>query len=415
MFPAMKSTSGMPVIAGQRAPVLPAVFIYILLIGCNLLTPQVTLPDLPADNWIRDPEPILTAGAIGGDGWLDISIADPDALYDPAEGIWHVWYQAGRAKEYTSAENRMVIRHAHSADPGAGWVIEPQPALELPVDPSAWDATHTETPSVVYDPDAPADRRYKMFYSGASRMLDLGFPDYQIGLAISADGRTFTRLPEFESPYGRAGLVLGIAEALPDVPGLAGGVVADPEVQLIGGVYHLWFSSFAHDLKNNILAFGISHATSDDGIHWVPSPGNPIPGLRNAQNAGGQQPSVAWNPILERFEMWFTSDSDEEKKGIPSTFNPALGFWRAASTDGIAWTVDYSAARDVFWRPDSPDEEFGLLTGADVVIADGVRHLFYTGWGSVNIPDGFLVPVRDRRGHVPAVLGLFHAQKDAAE
>jgi hypothetical protein len=191
-------------------------------------------------------------------------------------------------------------------------------------------------------------------------------------------------------------------------------VVADPEVRLINGVYHLWFSSFAHDVKNNFLAFGISHAASADGVHWVASPDNPVPGLRNAQNAGGQQPSVAWNPIRDRFEMWFTSDSDAEQEGIPSTFNPALGFWRAVSADGVIWTVNYGAPRDVYWRPDSPFEESGLLTGADVVIVGGVRHLFYTGWGSVGVPDGFLVPVRDRRGYVPAVLSLIHAVKDAS-
>ncbi|MGB7540256.1 MAG: hypothetical protein WBM17_17070 [Anaerolineales bacterium] len=387
----------------------------LLLTACNARPALPTPPEPPTDGWVRDAAPILTAGAWGEDGLQDHSIADPDVLYDPAEGIWHVWYQTARGEKYVSDENVMVIRHAHSTDPGAGWNIDPQPALELPEDPSAWDATHSETPSVVYDPAAPADRRYKMYYSGASRMLDLGFPDYQIGLAVSADGRTFTRLPESESPYGRAGLVVRVEDALADVPGIAGGVVADPEVHLIGGVYHLWFSSFAHDSKNNILAFGISHAVSEDGIHWIPSPGNPIPGLCNSENAGGQQPSVAWNSVRERFEMWFTSDSDNEKEGIPSTFNPALGFWMATSTDGITWTADYGAARDVFWRPDSPEEEYGLLTGAEVVIVDGIRHLFYTGWGSVNVPEGFLVPVRGRRGYVPAVLSLFHAVKDAGE
>jgi hypothetical protein len=399
----------------KYTPLLPAASLLFLLVACDARPALVTPPGLPADGWIRDSAPILTAGMRGNDGLLDLSIADPDALYDPATGVWHLWYQSGRAKEYTSGENRMIIRHAQSSDPSADWVVDPQPALELPQDPSSWDATHSETPSVVYDPAAPADRRYKMYYSGASRMLDLGFPDYQIGLAISADGRSFRRLPESESPYGLAGLVLRVEDALPDVADLAGGVVADPEVQLIDGIYHLWFSSFAHDAKNNFLAFGISHALSEDGIHWIPSPGNPVPSLRNVQNAGGQQPSVSWNSVRVRWEMWFTSDTDDEKEGIPSTFNPALGFWMAASADGITWAVDYGAARDVYWRPDSPYEEYGLLTGAEVAIVDGVRHLFYTGWGGVNVPDGFLVPVRDRRGFVPAVLSLIQAVKDSGE
>ena len=400
----------------RHSPAIPALcLLALLLFACEARLARVTPPGLPADGWVRDTAPILTAGAWGEDGLQDHSIADPDVLYDPAAGIWHVWYQTARGEKYISEENRMVIRHALSADPGAGWIVDLQPALELPEDSTAWDATHSETPSVVYDPDTPADRRYKLYYSGASRQLELGFPDYQIGLAISADGRTFRRLPENESPYGRAGLVLRVEDALPDVPNLAGGVVADPEIKLIEGVYHLWFSSFAHDTKNNFLAFGISHATSEDGIHWISSPGDPIPSLRNAGNAGGQQPSVAWNPILKRWEMWFTSDSEDERETIPSTFNPALGFWMAVSADGETWEVDYSAPRDAYWRPDSPDEEFGLLTGAEVVIVDGVRHLFYTGWGGVNVPDGFLVPLRDRRGYAPAVLSLLHAVMDAAE
>jgi hypothetical protein len=326
--------------------------------------------------------------------------------------VWHLWYQTGRARAYTDDDTRMVIRHAHSPD-GAAWTVDAEPALALPEDTAAWDALFTETPSVVYDPDAPTDRRYKLYYSGASEQHPLGFPRYHIGLALSADGRTFRRLPAAESPYREAGLILRVADLLPDIEGLSDGVVADPEAQLIGGVYHLWCSSFAHDAEGNFLAFGISHATSSDGVHWRPSPDNPIPSLRNADNVGGQQPSVAWNPALARWEMWFTSDTDDEVNQIPSTFNPALGFWMATSPDALLWEVDYGAPRDVYWQPGSPYEEHGLLTGGEVVIVDGTRHLFYTGWGSIDVPEGFLVPVRDGRGTVPAVLNLLHATKGA--
>jgi hypothetical protein len=254
-----------------------------------------------------------------------------------------------------------------------------------------------------------------MYYSGAAGQHPMGFPEYQIGLAISADGMSFQRLPESESPYHAPGLVLRVAEALPDVRGLVDGIVADPEVQLIDGVYHLWFSSFGSGAGQKILAFGISHATSSDGVHWIPSPDNPIPSLRNANNAGGQQPSVAWNPVLRRWEMWFTSDTEKETAQIPSTFNPALGFWMATSKDALSWNVDYGAPRNVFWRPGSSDEAYGLLTGAEVVIVDGMRHLFYTAWGRVGVPDGFVVPVRDRRQYVPAVLNLIHAVSPAGQ
>jgi hypothetical protein len=112
----------------KYSPSIPAVFLFLLLAACDARPARVTPPNLPADEWVRDAAPILTAGTIGADGWLDISIADPDALYDPVEDIWHVWYQAGRAKEYTAVENRMVIRHAWNDDGGASWTVDPDPA-----------------------------------------------------------------------------------------------------------------------------------------------------------------------------------------------------------------------------------------------------------------------------------------------
>lgn len=397
----------------KKSALMAACFLIAGNIACLSSIGQPSLPTLPVDAWDRGSGPVLTAGSRSADGLLDISIGDPDAYYDSATGIWHLWYQTGRATSYTASDNRMVIRHAQSADGGSSWSVDAAPALALPGNASAWDATHTETPSVVFDSAAPADRHYKLYYSGASGNHPMGFPNYQIGMAISADGKIFKRLPAGESPYCQEGLVLRAVEALPDLKGLADGIVADPEVQLIDGTYHLWFSSFANDAGNKILAFGISHATSMDGIHWTPSPGNPVPSLRNANNAGGQQPSVAWNPVLQRWEMWFTSDSDQEKALIPSTFNPAFGFWMATSTDASTWRVDYKTPRDSYWRPGSPEEAYGLLTGADVVIVDRMRHMFYTGWGNRNIPEGFIVPVRDARSYVPAVLNLFHATKPA--
>ncbi len=384
------------------------------LVACKSNRAPVS-PVLATDGWKRDSAPIITAGACGDDGLLDISIADPDVLYDMHTGVWYLWYQTGRASEYTASDNQMVIRFAQSTDGGASWVISQEAALVPSSDSLAWDAIQTETPSVVYDSNAPEDRQYKLYYSGASGEHPLGFPNYQIGLAISSDGHTFRRLPRDESPYDQAGLVLRVADALPDTPNLADGVVADPEVQLINGVYHLWFSSLANDIDGKILAFGISHATSSDGIHWIPSPDNPIPSLRNAENSGGQQPSVAWNPALQRWEMWFTLDAEREVEQIPSTFNPALGFWLATSADALSWEIDYDSPRDFYWRPDSLYEEYGLLTGVEVAIVDGIRHLFYAGWGSNNVPEGFIVPVRDRREFVPAVLNLIRATKDAGQ
>lgn len=379
--------------------------------SCKGKPASVAPRDLPDDPWQRHAQPLFSAGTKGMDGLYDTAIADPDAVYDAASDTIHVYYQTGRAKIYVEKDPQMVIRHASSGDRGKTWKVDAEPVLSLPIDATAWDAKRSETPTVLHDPAAAADRRYKMYYSGAGKYHPSGFPEYSIGLAISSDGKNFKRLPAEESPYKEAGAVLRTPEALPDVKGLAGGVVADPEIHLLDGVYHLWFSSFANGQDGGLLAFGISHATSSDGIHWKPSPNNPIPELRNEQNAGGQQPTVAWNPARKLWELWFTSDSEEETAGILSTFNPSLGLWRATSPDAAKWQIEYKQGRDFYWRHRSPHEVYGLLTGADVLIVGSERHVYYTGWGNVGVPEGFLVPTRDGRGVVPSVLNLLRATR----
>ncbi len=85
---------------------------------------------------------------------------------------------------------------------------------------------------------------------------------------------------------------------------------------------------------------------------------------------------------------------------------PLLGLLVAALVayrlEGHPWT----------WRALLDRFRYQSMTGAEVTIVDGRRHIFYTGWSSVDVPEGFVVPVRDRRGTVPAVLNLIHATKD---
>lgn len=373
----------------------------IWLVGC------VPEWDPPATDWVRHGEPLLRAGSDAGDGKVEIVIGDPCIRQD-ADGVWRLWYQGSRAETYTDDDIDMWIRHATSAD-GYDWQVDAAPALTTPDDPGAWDASHTETPSVTYNPDAPPERRWLMAYSGASRQLPLGFPDYQIGVAFSADGVHFTRLPAEESPYGEAGAALRVEEALADVSGLVGGVVADPEVVYADGVYHLFYSSFGHDADDNFLAFGVGHATSADGVRWEPVVAAPIPELLNGEGVSGQQPSVSYNAAMARWEMAFTLDSDDERRAMPSTFNPSMGTWMATSADLMTWNIDYSAGRDFYWQPEADNEELGLLTGASLITVGDEQRLFYTGWGSRGVPDGFVVPVHS--GTEPAVLNLLVATR----
>src|SRR5437879_4150348 len=68
------------------------------------------------------------------------------------------------------------------------------------------------------------------------------FAPWQLGLAFSADGKHFTRLPAAQSPYaGRSlpfgnieGLVLYVSDALPGFPQAVYGALADPELVQVG-------------------------------------------------------------------------------------------------------------------------------------------------------------------------------------
>ncbi len=160
------------------------------------------------------------------------------------------------------------------------------------------------------------------------------------------------------------------------------------------------------------MAFGISHATSLDGVNWTSDISSPIPSLQWSGGFGGMQPSVAFNSSLGRWEAYFTSDTAEDLAAMPSTFSPSTGVWRGTSTDYENWSLD---ATERYFSRDSNSlhEQLGILTGLEVVIVDDVRHMYYTGWSPENPPPGFVVPTDS--GFEPAVLGLLHATRSAHE
>ncbi|MBL4635951.1 MAG: hypothetical protein JKY56_18970 [Kofleriaceae bacterium] len=347
--------------------------------------------------------PLLVPGQVHGDG-TNFLIADPSALYNEAEGKWQVWYAASRGECFT-CENSAVIELAESSD-GIAWTVAEDVALNL--SGTGWDAIRSETPDVIVDPNAIPSRRYAMAYSGADVMLPLGFPNYNIGIAFSPDGKNFTRVSAAESGQAEDGLVLTELVAFPNNMQVNGGVVADPTLALIDGTYHMWFSSFGcadGDTCANILEFGISHATSIDAVHWIPDTANPV-------IVGGEQPSAIWNPNDCRFEMWMTRKAQGDDDGIPATFNPTLGSFRAVSEDGSSWTVE--SQRDFTWDNQAGGEQLGLLTGVDVALRGLERVLFYVGMGTDSVPPGFFIPVQqsfDKAGFVPGTFGLGMARQ----
>lgn len=361
----------------------------------------------------RPPNPRLLAGHAHSDGNVEIAISDPDLYWDDAAQLWQLYYHGPRATTFTGT-NHPVIQHASSPD-FAAWTIDDAPSLTASMDPTAWDHTHTETPTVVVNPDASPDRRYVLLYSGASgTQPGYTFANYAIGAAFSADGMTFTRVPASESPHGKDGLVLTGLDAY---PGAGGAIVADPEVAYVGGQFHLWFSSFACMGTNcgTVADYGIAHATSPDAIHWTVDQA-PVRSLLRASampTTGGSQPSVIYDAPHCRWEMWLHSDTAGETDPQPIVFNNMAGVWHATSLDGMFWTINYTGARDLAWSQTSSGEHLGLLTGADVAIKGTARYMAYVGFDNQNVPNGFVLPDRSTQGYEPGVMALDLATRDA--
>jgi hypothetical protein len=358
--------------------------------------------------------PLEVAGAEQPNGTYALSIGDPDVQYDAWDQTWRAWWSTGYSSTYPAANPLMTVMYATSKD-GVTWSEQPTPVLESQQSTSDWDYSDTETPSVIYLPNNPTDRRWLMYYSGGNKLVKTapgGNVWYQIGLAFSADGTNFTRLPADESPYAGqqtpyanvAGLLLLAKDAFPGLPNVADGMVADPEiVQDDAGTLHLFFSSYAVDSMGNTLAYGISHATSQDGVHFTQQANNPIAAIN--YSAG---PSV-YRTMDGTWELYFYLDSTTDRAMIPSTFNPELGEWRATSTDLMNWTPPGST-RDIEWDGSYPYEAYGWIATGDMAFGAPEHRWYYVAFSSQNPPSGWTVPTHT--GNVPAVIALSMAQRE---
>jgi len=355
----------------------------------------------------RNPNPRIIAGShTFTDGQLDTAIADPNLLWDGT--TWHLYYQSPHGATF-NPPGPMVIRHATSPDLTT-WTFQDAPAFT--VSASGWDSTHTETPTVAYDPNAAADRRYILMYSGANQTFPhagYAFSDYAIGVAFSADGTTFTR------PSTNGGKVLDASQVY---SASTDGVVADPELVIVNGTYHLWFSSFGCSGTNcaTVDRYGIAHATSTDAITWTieAAPVMTLLATSSMLTTGYSQPSVIYDELHCRWEIWM---ADQTKTGTggtdtqPVNFNNMAGVLRATSTNGTSWTKD--TMRDLTWDASADGEAMGLLTGADVAQKGTGRYMVYVGFDDQNVPANSYLPTRTDPFFAAGVMTLNLATRDA--
>ncbi len=410
-----------------RLPLILAPAIATLLLGAAPAIAQEDEPEpepeksagvediyVTAERWQRHQNnPVMLPDLDRPDGLIDIAVADPAVLLDPDDGLWKAWYSTSLKEPDCTFE--IALRYAESTD-GVVWNAQLAPALESSADPADWDHTNVETPFVLKVQSAPPGRRYYMYYSGANQLETPGrpFPFYQIGLAFSADGKIFTRLPASESPYGVEGLVFRGEDSFPAIPNIGKGLLADPTLILKDGQFRMWYSSLAEDSLQQPLAFGISYATSTDGIHWTPEPQNPVPSLRRPGDLqSGAAPSVLWNPAQGLYELWFVNDTVEDLSAVPATEFQAAAYWHATSTEGIEWNIDYAAGPDFSWNSAFEEEQWGLIIGVHVMLHDDEYRMYYPAWSARNVPPGFLVPTQT--GFEPGVVAVSLASRPSGQ
>jgi hypothetical protein len=344
----------------------------------------------------RQPNPKIIAGAHPFSGsTLDNHLADPDLVWDAANGLWHLYYHSPHSPSFAS-EGAGVIRHATSTNL-TSWTFDDAPSLTGAS--GQWDA-YVERPSVVIDSNASADHRFMMMYSGATALSPA---DWGIGVAFSADGKVFTR----------ASQVLDGAQIL---SASTRATVSDPDVVLANGTYHVWFSTFGCNGSGCTTADvrGIGHATSTDGTTWTLDSPNVQSLLRTAANpaSGGERPTVIYDAPHCSWELWLTNEmSATENDNQTVESNNSSGLWRATSTNGTSWTINYAFARDFLWDGAADGEGLGMRAGADIAIKGTGRYMLYTGFDDQNVPNGSTLPTRT--GTASGVMTLNLATRDA--
>ncbi len=185
---------------------------------------------------------------------------------------------------------------------------------------------------------------YMMIYSAGGN-FGSGF-----GLATSEDGITWERHPN--NPI-----------MVPD----SGVVVWGPELLHDGERYHLWYVSSGMDQS------GISHATSDDAVHWTQSENNPV------IDHGGCH-AVIWDG--EQYRIFIQHASGRQH-----------GFELQVSADGESWET-----RGFTFRSGSVGNWDEITAAPSVAYYENQLHLWYTGADTVG----------NRRGEI----AIGHAASD---
>ena len=218
---------------------------------------------------------------------------EPSVMFDSASQVYRMWFTSLAQGFGTS----FVISSGISLD-GQEWYS----GMRNPVYRVATNGfdNSVRSPKVIRDAAG-----YKMYYTGQNQN------SYAIGLATSADGKTWQRFSN--SPILKPDTVSrwdSLAQAFCDV-------------YFDGSTYFMWFAG------GDGLHGGIGLAQSNDGIHWIDVPGNPV---FTASGSGWDAGSVTAPAVVRvgrLFYMFYCGSPD------PASVNFSVGL--ATSRDGVHW------------------------------------------------------------------------------
>lgn len=332
------------------------------------------------NTWSRYPDNLIVNPAkfkIGPAQEAGFNTADPCVLFDKKTNKWHAYFSS-----MIMSQDVQVIKHVESSD-AINWTVKNDIALDHGPE-GTWDSQMVETCSVVSVETKPGTFQYLMYYSGSNTDFGDDRDRYSIGLAVSDNPDTFTRIPLNQSPKNVSGLLFDAKTAFAKNTAVVDGLVTDPDVMYQDGMFKMWFYCAGVNNAGKYVDGGICYATSSDGINWDHK--GSLMSLLNEHTVGvvAQQPTVIFNDISGLYEIWVVIDDPAyHSYGIPGL--AVGGYYHATSKDGVNWTYSSKTNYDFLWNKNLISENTGLANGPDVVFHNGFYYLFYTSFTTQNI------------------------------
>lgn len=300
-------------------------------------------------------QPVLERGELFSYDFYAIS--DPFVVFH--DGIFKMWYTGGGAVlPDTLLASR--ICYATSVD-GIEWQkYSGNPVLNIRSE--FWDSLGVETPTVLIDTAAPPDQRYKMWYAGTT----FDGIRYNLGFAHSADGISWTRLPN-------AVLEVGSVNEWDNF------FLEGPTVLQNDQGYHMWYAGYDAAVNGEATdgKVNIGYATSIDGINWEKYSGNPV--MTTTDGAWDavyvQDPEVKFQN--GKYHMWYGGTD------VGDNYFQQTGY--ASSLDGINWVK--SPNNPILMRGSFGQWDANTASFPAIVIENDQIKMWYTGKDIEPLPE----------------------------